>query len=107
MATREVQPPFPKGNTKNFTWDFISDLLVGETITSATVVVNVYSGNDASSSSMVDGAASISGTIVTQLLNASTAGVLGVIYEAVCTVGTSLGQSLTHASFIVVVPTSP
>lgn len=107
MPAREVQSSLPIGNIKNFPFNFISDLQVGETISSANVTMNVYSGADADPQAMVNGAASISGTIVTQSFNSKTAGVLGVVYEAVCTIVTSLGQNLTHTSFIVVVPTSP
>lgn len=108
MPAREVQSSLPIGNIKNFKWDFLSDLAVGETITGVpTVTMNVYSGADATPQTMVNGAATVSGSVVTQSINSKTAGVLGVVYEAVCNIVTSLGQNLTHTSFIVVVPTSP
>lgn len=104
MPNRSTQPPKLVGQTKIYTWDFLSDLAVGETISTETVVMTVYSGTDAAPAAMLSGAASASGSVVSQKL---TAGVLGVIYEALCTITTSLGQTLSQCSFIAVVPDLP
>lgn len=104
MPSRSVQPTKVAGTTKNFYWDFISDLAVGETISTKIVTMSVYSGADANPAGMVSGGASSSGTVVTQLL---TGGVLGVVYEALCKITTSLGQTLQQVSFIVIVASSP
>lgn len=104
MPNRSIQQAKLAGTTKNYNWDFLSDLQAGETLTGATVVMSVYSGTDASPASMLSGAAGSSGTIVTQKL---TGGVLGVIYEALVTATTTLGQTLQQVSYIAVVPDLP
>jgi len=101
MPTRSVQPAKTVGSSKNYTWDFLSDLAAGETLAGATVAISVYSGNDPAPNDLLLGSASVSGSIATQKL---TGGVLGVLYEALCTVTTSLGQTLTQASFIAIIP---
>ena len=82
-------------------FDFISLLAIGETLSTASVAATVYSGTDASPSSIISGSASISGTKVTQLI---TGGTLGVTYSLVCTVTTSASQTLTLMGFLAVVP---
>src|SRR5258708_21715949 len=66
------------GETKKFLVDFISNLAASETISTQIVTASVYSGVDASPSSIISGAASASGTQVSQAI---TAGVVGVVYE--------------------------
>jgi hypothetical protein len=68
-------------------------------VTTATV----FSGTDASPSAIVSGSTTISGTTVTQKI---TAGVTGVIYDVLCTVTTSLGQTLQQDGLLAVIPTS-
>lgn len=87
------------GETKNYYFDFISVLAIGETISTQSVVMSVFSGTDASPASMLSGSASASGTIVTQKL---TGGTLGVMYQALCTITTSAGQTLQLAGYVVV-----
>ncbi len=90
-----VNPPF----------DFISRLAVGETILSQSVTASVWSGVDPSPSALISGVASvINGTQVQQLL---TAGVLGVIYELLCKVTTSLGQNLEISAYLAIIPELP
>lgn len=93
----------PLGETRNEVFDFISRLAVSETLSTASVAATVYSGTDASPSSVVSGSASISGTKVTQKL---TGGVLGVTYLIVCTVTTSAGQTLLLQGFLTITPDS-
>ena len=89
------------GETRNYTFDFSSRLAVGETISTKVTTATVYSGTDASPSSLINGAASASGAIVTQSL---TAGTSGVIYALVCTITTSTSQTLILSAFMAVVP---
>lgn len=89
------------GETVNVQFDFASKLGVGETISTQTVAATVYSGTDASPSSIVSGSASKSGSVVTQAITAGTA---GVIYQLVCTVTTSGGQTLQMAGLLAVMP---
>jgi hypothetical protein len=92
------------GETVNVTFDFISKLGVSETISTQVTTCTVYSGVDAAPSAVISGAASSSGTIVTQKI---TAGVLGVIYELLCTITTSQGQTLQLSAYLAIIPDLP
>ena len=98
MARLQLQPKLT-GETRNETFDFISRLAVGETISTQVVAATVYSGVDASPSAVVSGSATASGTQVTQKL---TGGVAGVIYQLICTITTSAGQTLQLAGLLAV-----
>jgi hypothetical protein len=83
-------------------FDFTSQLAVGETLSGPVVTATVYSGLDPNPAALVSGAASIiNSTQVRQLL---TGGVVGVIYELLCQVTTSLGQTLVQPAYQVVIP---
>lgn len=99
--TRVEQPPKLVGETATYTWDFASRLASGETISSAGITVTVYSGTDASPSSILSGSPSVSGTTITQKL---TAGTLGVLYNVIAQATTSLSQVLQLSSIIAIVP---
>lgn len=75
-----------------FTVDFSALLGTGETITSAVWTCSVKEGSDAAASSMIQGAAAVSGSKVSQKI---ANGVAGCWYAPVCTVLTSAGQTLT------------
>ncbi len=64
---------------RTLSWDFKNDVPTGVTISSGTVTATVKSGTDASPSDIVSGAATVSGTKVLQLIDA-TAAVEGVEY---------------------------
>lgn len=98
-----IEPKFVS-EIRNQTFDFTSQLATSETISTKTVVCTVYSGTDASPSSVVFGAASSSGAVVTQII---TGGVSGVIYELACTITTSGGQTLKQAGYLAVIPDLP
>ena len=87
--------------TKTYAFDFSSLLAVGETISTAVVAASVYSGADASPSSLISGTATIASAIVTQKI---TAGTEGVIYELACSVTTSAGQTLRLPGYLAVLP---
>lgn len=93
--------PKHAAETRSEVFDFTSRLALGETISSASTGCAVYSGTDASPSSVVSGPASISGAQVTQLI---TGGTLGVTYLLTCTALTSAGQTLGLEGFLVVTP---
>lgn len=99
--SRVVQPPKLSGETKTYEWDFSSLLAVGETISTQTVTASVYSGTDASPSSIISGSATVSGDVVSQKI---TAGTVGVIYLLKCTITTSTSQTLQLTSFLVIEP---
>lgn len=89
------------GETANVTFNFAASLAASETISTQTVTATVYSGVDASPSALISGAATASGVVVTQKL---TLGVSGVIYQLLCSITTSLGQTLQQSSYFAVVP---
>ena len=89
------------GETKTYSFSFISLLAAAETISTASVAATVYSGTDASPSAIVSGSSTISGQTVTQSI---TAGVVGVTYLLACTITTNLGQTLQLEGFLTVVP---
>lgn len=88
------------GETVTLTFDFTSRMGAAETISTQSVAASVFSGTDASPSSMVSGAASVSGKVVSQNI---TGGTLGVVYELLCTITTSLSQTLQLSAYLPVV----
>jgi hypothetical protein len=100
-VSRDLWQPKQAAATQSYPFNFISDLAVGETITGATVTALVWSGNDPTPSNLISGAATISGTVVSQKL---TGGVAGNIYAVTCTATTSAGQTLIHSAYLVVGP---
>ncbi|PUA17275.1 hypothetical protein [Glaciimonas sp. PCH181] len=79
------------GETEIFSVDYAALLGIGETITSATWTNNVRVGADPSPGAMIQGVASISGSIVSQRL---TGGIGWVRYSPICTAVTSTGQTI-------------
>lgn len=100
MANREVFEIKPPTDTRLFYFDFTSNLAVAETISTQEVTATVYSGTDANPSAIISGSASASGAEVSQKI---TAGTLGVVYTLLCTITTSLGQTLTQAGYLAIV----
>lgn len=98
---RTVQQPKRQGEVKLYSWDFSSLLAVGETISSQSVTASVYSGTDASPSSIINGAATLSGNVVSQSI---TAGTVGVTYTLKCQITTSSSQTLQLTSFLTIEP---
>ena len=74
-----------------FTVDFSPLLATGETITSAVWSSTVTRGVDATPGTMIQGAATITGNKVSQLIKG---GITGNQYAPVCTAITSAGQTL-------------
>ena len=99
--SRIITDPKLAGETKSLVFDFLSQLAVGETISTKAVVATVFSGTDATPSTVINGAASSSGSQVTQSV---TAGTEGVLYKLVCTITTSLSKTLQLSTFMAVVP---
>jgi len=84
--------------------DFTSQLQPSETISSATITASVYSGTDPNPGAIVSGAASVSGTVVSQKI---TGGVLGVIYELLFVLLTSAGQTIEVAGYLAITQDLP
>lgn len=91
------------GETLDVVFSFLSSLAIGESVSSAVTTAAVYSGTDATPSSIIDGAASVSSPNVTQSI---TAGTSGVIYNLTCTATSSTGQIVVLVGYITVVPTT-
>ena len=83
-------------------FDFAPSMAAGETILTQTVVSTVYQGTDPTPGSVISGAATVQ--TVTQVQQLFTAGVLGTIYELLCSVTTSLGQTLAQAAYLAIIP---
>lgn len=94
ITTEVVSVPF----------DFSSQLTNGETITSQAVTVSVFQGEDANPSALLSGSASVSGTVVSQLI---TGGVAGVVYLLDCGISTSLSQELIMQTYLAVTTSNP
>ena len=104
MSSRVDFAPKLQGATVKYVFDFSSLLAVGETISTQAVTAAVYSGTDASPSSIVSGSATASGAQVTQAI---TAGVTGVIYQLTCAITTSASQTLQLIALLPVIPKVP
>jgi len=84
-----VTPSKATGEKIPVVFDFASKLAVGETLSTLpapTVAISVWSGVDASPTSVLSGSATVSGTKVSQVV---TGGVAGCIYKITCTPVTS------------------
>lgn len=99
MTNRIIQDIKPPTDTRSLTFDFTSEMTIGETISTKSVAATVFSGTDANPSAIISGAATSSGQQVFQLV---TAGVLGVVYTLLCTITTSAGQTLTQACYLAI-----
>lgn len=96
---KQTFPTKTVGVSKLYDFDFTSQLGNGETISTQTVQASVYSGNDPTPQAIVSGAATASGAVVSQLI---TAGIVGTVYNLLCTITTSLGQTLQLQGFLAI-----
>ena len=101
MSSLIVTPPKTSGETKQILFDFLSQLRVGETISSATAVGTTWSGTDLSPS-VVSGLPSISGS---QVWVQVTGGVNGNVYMITVTASTSLSNHPVIQTYLAVVDT--
>ena len=99
MSRITLQPKLA-GETRKYPFNFASGLASDETISTQVVTATVYSGTDASPSLIVSGAATASGSIVTQAI---IGGVVGVIYELLCTITTSTSQTLELSAALAII----
>ncbi len=100
MVSRVILEPKAPSETKIYYFDFTSQLAASETISTKSTAATVYSGTDASPSSIVNGAAGSSGQVVSQSI---TAGTEGVIYLLTVTITTSASQTLQMTGLLGVV----
>lgn len=97
MTSRVVLPAKAIGEAVNYQIDFLSELSEGEVLESATCSLEVYCGTDATPSAMLNGAARVSGSVVTQQL---IDGTRGVIYVLSCVGVTDLLQIITIKAYL-------
>lgn len=98
---RFPSPTLPSTEIRSFSYDFGGQVSVGVTLSLPTATVSVYSGEDATPSDLLSGSASVSGTVVSQLILGSAA-VVGVTYRLVLGATTSDGQKLFAETYITV-----
>jgi hypothetical protein len=84
--------------------DFTAQMAPAETISTQVCTCSVYSGVDGSPGSVISGAATVSGQKVLQNV---TGGVVGVVYNILCSITTSLGQTLQIAGYLAVTTNTP
>jgi hypothetical protein len=101
---RIVIPPGKLGDDFSIPFDFISGLTPGVVLTSATVTATLYSGTDPSPQSIIDGPASVSGTIAFQPVKPT---ILGNVYDLSCAGVTSSGETVILDAYYAVVPGVP
>lgn len=93
-TTALLSPPF----------NFAQALAAGETLLTAATVATVYTGVDANPSAILQGGPQINGASVNQMM---TGGILGCVYDVVCTVTTNKGQTLQQSTYFYVEPYLP
>ena len=98
---REFLPVKSYRSTELMEFDFTLELALGETISTQVVTAIVYSGTDPTPASLINGSATASGSIVSQSIQA---GLVGVLYELLCTITTSLSQTLVKPGYLAVIP---
>lgn len=101
---RVVLDPARVGEIVQVPFDFTSGLQAGEVLLAASTTAAVYSGTDSSPSSIISGAAAVSGSIALQTCRPT---IVGVIYALECSAVTSAGQLLKLAAYFAVEPQLP
>lgn len=101
---RQIGPGKYSGEVKDYSFYFLSLLGPTETISSATCSATVFSGNDPTPGNIISGGTAISGPIASQAI---TGGVVGTIYDVVCTAVTSLGQTLSISQMVPILAAQP
>ena len=88
------------GEIRTLTFDFANLLATAETISTQSVAATVYTGTDAPSG-VISGSASVVNSIVSQKVTGGTA---GNIYNLICTITTSAGQTLKISGLLAILP---
>lgn len=101
---RIVIPPGKLGDDFDIPFDFISGLDPGVVLVSATVTCSLYSGTDPNPAALIDGPASVSGTIAFQAVKPT---ILGNVYDLSCAGVTSTGETVILDAYYAVVPGVP
>ncbi len=104
MGSTVTLPTKLTGETLPARVNFLSQLAVGETVSSVVCTASVLSGTDASPSSIISGSGTLSANVFTQILTAGTA---GVTYLLTFTATTSASNIIVINATLVVVSTTP
>lgn len=83
-------------------FDMLSRLKLGETVVTASVTCELYSGTDPNPASMISGLAVVSGSIVQQKV---IGGLSGNIYLLTCSARTSVNDLILNQGKVAVLPT--
>lgn len=90
------------GETRVYSFDAVSQLQSGQTVSSAVVTAAVYSGVDATPSAIISGSATVAnGRVVSQKI---TAGLAGVLYTITCTLTLSDSTIIIMSGILAVLP---
>lgn len=100
MSYNEMFPAKNPLEAESYAFEFGDQLLFGETITGATVVASVFTGEDPTPSNIISGPPTISGTKISQLI---IDGVDGVIYNLVAVANTSLSHVYSKSATLAIV----
>lgn len=101
-ANLQILDQKPPGATLLAVFDFVSALPPASTatLTGGTVTATVWTGVDGAPQAVVSGAATVSGTKLTQRL---TGGIAGVVYKLRISATTTDGQTLAMTAYLAVV----
>ncbi len=103
MSFVVIQPKI-QATTIPISVDFISQLVLGEALVSSDVTLSVFSGTDASPSSMLLGSSTLAQNTITQTF---TGGVVGVVYLLNFAAGTNYGNSIVIQAYLAVLDQTP
>ena len=101
---RVILNPKKLGETVPENFNFLSALGQGETLVSAVTTCSVFTGVDPNPTAVLDGATTVAGTVATQGV---TGGVIGVVYELLCTGKTNLANVIEISAFLAIEPDVP
>jgi hypothetical protein len=101
---RVILNPKKAGETIPEPFNFLSSLSPGEVIVSAFTACSVYTGVDPNASSMILGGTSVNSPVCTQEV---TGGVVGVMYELLCTALTNFQNIIEQSAFLAIEPDLP
>ena len=103
MTQNVLLPSKQVSDTVTVVWPFQDQMVFGELVNGAIVTVTVYSGTDSNPSAMLSGSPMWSinqGLAVTQTI---IGGLSGVTYLIVCTVSTTLSNTLINQAYLSVI----
>ena len=97
--SKSFSPPALPGDTCAYSIDIAAQLDAGDSLSGASVTLLVRQGSDSTPSARLVGSATVSGTVVTQVIGGTPPNGLqgGTIYRVVYTATTAAGRTLVNA----------